>query len=62
MYITITNIVGKKRIDLAYLIWGKEVAVISMFSNNIRYEFMKPRTLELEELSNKRMTAGTYTR
>ena len=49
MYITISDIVGKKRIDLAYLIWDKEVAIISLFSNKIRYEFMEPRTLELEE-------------
>ena len=33
-----------------------------MFSDNIRYEFMEPRTLELEEWRSKRITAGTYMR
>ena len=61
MYITIANIIGKKRIDLAYLIQGKEVTVVSMFSDNIRYEFTEPWTIELE-LRNKRVTAGTYMR
>ena len=53
MYITITDIVGEKRIDIAYQIknWNsnKEVAVVSVFSDNIQYEFMEPRTLELGE-------------
>ena len=30
MYITINNIIGKKRIDLTYSIKGKEVAVVRM--------------------------------
>ena len=38
MYITINDIIGKKRIDLSYPICsGKEIAVISMFSNNVQY-------------------------
>ena len=37
MYVTITDIMWEKRIDLACLIQGKEVAVISMFSNNVQY-------------------------
>ena len=48
MYITITGIVGEKRIDLAYPIKNlnsnKEVAVVSMFSDNIQYEFMEPHS------------------
>ena len=36
MYIIITEIVREKRIDLAYSIWGKEVAVVSMFSDNVQ--------------------------
>ena len=35
----IDNIKGEKRIDLTYPIKGKEVAVVSMFSDNIKYEF-----------------------
>ena len=46
MYITITDIVGEKRIDLIYLIQNldssKEVAIISMFSDNIQYQIREP--------------------
>ena len=46
MYITTTDIVGEKRIDLAYLIRnldsGKEVGVVSMFSNNVQYQVKEP--------------------
>ena len=37
MYITINDIIGSKTIDLSYPIKGREVAVISMFSNNVQY-------------------------
>ena len=53
MYITITNIVGKKTHDLSYLIKNlnsnKEIPVVSVFSDNIDYEFMEPWVLELED-------------
>ena len=45
--ITITDTMGKKRINLAYPIWGKEVAIISVFSDNINYELTKPWTFSL---------------
>ena len=48
MYIMLKNIIVEKRIDLAYPIWCKEVAVVSVFSDNIRYEFMEPWRIELE--------------
>ena len=42
MYITIKDVIGEKRIDLAYPIKNfdssKEIAVITMFSDNIQYE------------------------
>ena len=57
----ITDIVGEKKIDLAYLIWDKKVTVVSMFSDNIQYEFMKPWMIELES-RNKQVTGGTYMR
>ena len=42
MKIMITDIVGEKRINLTYPIWnldlGKEVAVVSMFSDNVHYQ------------------------
>ena len=38
MYITINDIIGAKRIDLPYPIhFNKEIAVVSMLSNNVQY-------------------------
>ena len=46
MYITINDIIGEKTIDLSYPIKGREplaslrlveIAVVSMFSNNVQY-------------------------
>ena len=46
MYITINGIIGEKRIDLSYPIRSsKEVAVISMLSDNIQYEIIKPHVI-----------------
>ena len=46
MHITITDVVGEKRIDLAYLIRNldssKEVTIISKFSDNIQYQIREP--------------------
>ena len=42
MYVTINNIVGGKRINLAYPIRGKEVAVVSIFSDNAQCRAKKP--------------------
>ena len=57
MYITINDAVGKKRIEIAYpiknFILNKEVAIVNVFSDTIRYEFIEPRTLELEESKSK---------
>ena len=45
MYITINNIKGEKRIDLSYSIKNfksdKEIAVIRMLSDNVKYEVLK---------------------
>ena len=45
MYITIINIKGEKRIDLSYSIKNfnsdKEIAVIRMLSDNVKYEILK---------------------
>ena len=46
MYITINNVTGEKTVYLSYPICsGKEVAVINMFSDNVQYEIIKPRTI-----------------
>ena len=49
VYITINNIKDGKRIDLSYSIQNfdsiKEVAVIRMLSNNVKYEILKLRAV-----------------
>ena len=42
---------GEKRIGLAYPIWGKEVAIIGMFSDNVQYQIQKP--LKVLLITNK---------
>ena len=49
MYITINTIKGEKRIDLSYSIQNfdsnKEIAVIKMLSDNVKYEILKLRSV-----------------
>ena len=49
MYITINNIKGEKRIDLSYSIQNfdtdKEIAVIRILSDNVKYEILKLRSV-----------------
>ena len=65
MYITINNIKGEKRIDLSYSIQnfdsGKEIAVIRMLSNNVKYEILKLHAV-MDPISNtkKMIPCGTY--
>ena len=65
MYITIINIKGEKRIDLSYSIQnvdsGKEIAVIRMLSDNVKYEILKLRAV-MDPISNmkKMIPSGTY--
>ena len=61
MYITISDVIGNKTIDLSYPIRGIEVTVVSLFSDNIQYEFTVPWMAELGSW-NKRIEAKTYTR
>ena len=64
MYVTINNVIGEKRIDLAYpiknFVSSKEVAVVSLFSDNIQCEF-SDHWIDLK-LRNKRIKAETYMR
>ena len=59
MYVTIDDVIGEKMFDLSYLIQNfnssKEVAVISMFSNNIQYKVTE--TFYLKLIDN-----GSYTK
>ena len=42
MYVTINDVIGEKRINLSYPIHSnKEVAVITMLSDNVQYEIAK---------------------
>ena len=65
MYITINNIKGEKRIDLSYSIQnfdsGKEIAVIRMLSNNVKYEILKVRAV-MDPISDtkKMIPKGAY--
>ena len=65
MYITVNNIKGEKRIDLSYSIQnfdsGKEVAVIRMLSDNVKYEILKLHAVT-DPISNtkKMIPSGTY--
>ena len=48
MYITINDIKSSKSIDLSYPIKNfdsTEIAIISLFSDNIQYQLIKPRTI-----------------
>ena len=66
MYITIDDVVGEKIIDLSYPIQNfnssKEVAVISMFSDNIQYKVTEPFNLKLIDNSEKQILNGSYTK
>ena len=65
MYITITNVKGEKRIDLSYSIQnfdsGKEITVIRMLSDNVKYEILKLRAV-MDHISDAKKTipSGTY--
>ena len=66
MYITINDIKGEKRIDLSYSIQNfdsnKEITVIRMLSDNVKYKILKLRAV-MDPISNtKRMIPRlTYT-
>ena len=65
MYITINSIKGEKRIDLSYSIQnfdsGKDITVIRMLSNNVKYEILKLRSV-MNPISDtkKLIPSGTY--
>ena len=61
----INDIKGEKAIDLSYPIRNfgssKEIAVISMLSENTQYEMTKPLKLKLVDGSEKEVLSKTYT-
>ena len=66
MCITINDVIGEKTIDLSYPIQNfdssKEVAVVSMFSDNIQYEMTETFYLKLIDGSQKQILNGSYTK
>ena len=62
MYITITNIVGERRIDLAYPVWNldssEEVTLVSMFSDNVQYLIKEPLKVMLITNEEKWLLEG----
>ena len=66
MMITIKNIIGEKTIHLLYPITGcsKEIAIVSIFQDNVTYEFASNTKLTLSEGKNqeeKVVPKQTYT-
>ena len=65
MYITLNNIKGESRIDLSYSVQNcdsdKEIAVIRMLSDNVKYEILKLRSV-MDPISDmkKMIPNGTY--
>ena len=65
MYIAINDVIGSKTIDLFYSIQnfdsGKEIAVIRMLNDNVKYEILKLRAV-MDPISNtkKMIPSGTY--
>ena len=64
MYITINNIKGEKRIDLSYSIQNfdsnKEIAVIRMLSDNVKYEILKLSSV-MDPISDNRKLISSRT-
>ena len=61
MYITINDIIGEKRIDLSYPIKGKEIAVVSMLSDNVQYWLQGSIEVLLKTGKKIALNKGVYT-
>ena len=61
MYITINDVIGEARIDLSYPIKGKEIAVVSMHSNNVQYWFQGPMEVLSKTVKNIVLNKEVYT-
>ena len=62
IYITINDVIGEKRIDLAHSIRsGKEIAVVIMLSDNVQYQILKLRAV-MDPISDtkKMIPSRTY--
>ena len=62
MYIMINNVIGEKTIDLSYPICSnKEIAVITMLSDNVEYKIVKTLVIDYILPGNEtQILSGTY--
>ena len=61
MYITINDIIGEERIDLSYPIKGKDIAVVSMLSDNVQYWLQGHLKVQLKSGEEITLNKGVYT-
>ena len=61
MYITINDIIGEKRINLSYPIRGKDIAVVSMLSDNVQYWLQGSIEVLLKTSKKIVLNKGMYT-
>ena len=61
MYITINDVIGEQRIDLSYPIKGKDIAVISMLSDNVQYWLQGSIEVLLKTGKKIVLNKGVYT-
>ena len=61
MYITINDVIGEKRIDQSYPIKGKDIAVVSVLSNNVQYWLQGSIEVSLKTGKKIVLNKGVYT-
>ena len=61
MYITINDVIDEKRIDLSYPIKGKDIAVVSMLSDNVQCWLQGSIEVLLETGKKIVLNKGVYT-
>ena len=61
MYVTINDVIGEKRIDLSYPIKGKDIAVVSMLSDNVQYWLQGSTEVLLKTSKKIVLNKGVYT-
>ena len=60
MYITINDIIGEKRIGLSYSIKGKDIAVVSMLSDNVQHWLQGHFKVQLKLGKEIMLNKGVY--
>ena len=61
MYITINDVIGEKGINLTYPIKGKDIAAVSMLSNNVQYWLQGRIEMLLKTGKKIVLNKGVYT-